>query len=42
MKRELNRILRLMLSNPREVNPPTNISEWRELVKIAPLGALSF
>lgn len=30
-----------MLLNPGGVNPPTSITGWRELVKMAPLGALS-
>lgn len=34
--------LRNMLLNPEGVNPPTSITGWRELVKMAPLGALSF
>lgn len=31
-----------MLLNPGGVNPPTSITGWKELVKMAPLGALSF
>lgn len=34
--------LRNMLLSPGGVNPPTSITAWRELVKMAPLGALSF
>lgn len=41
-KEGTKRILSVMLLNPGGVNPPTSITGWRELVKMAPLGAQSF